>query len=237
MIIFSVNIRTYSEEKFKFIKANYNPDIIFFQETRIKNVNAINDFSVFYSYTPYGGILTAIKNEIMKDIKEIKNLIDGRLMLIEFKNGLCVFNVYHKRISSDRKSIDQRIQYDILFLETIEKYKNRKCIFSGDFNSVHKLHDSVKNLKIKDDGRVCPEDWNPIKPLDKNFGCYERHFMVYFLNNWKLIDNGINKGFTFKKNNNDCMRIDYVLSSELIDEYAIQDLGDLTDHKAIVFKI
>lgn len=232
-----MNIRTYSEEKLMEIISMHNPDILFLQETRLKAISQISGYKFFYSYLAYAGVLTVIKEEIMDQISEIKALLQGRLMLVKLKNKKNIFNVYHKRVSN-KNDLEPRIEYDKSFLTCVNDYIDDENIFVGDFNSVHKLHDSVKNLSIQDDkSRKCPENWVPGNNLDKNFGCYERHFISSFITKYNLIDNGEGKGFTFKKFNKDCMRIDFLLSPKNIDSYKIIDFGELSDHKAISFEI
>lgn len=238
--VFSMNIMCYDILKLKSIIDEENPDIILLQEIRKKDtrLNIPEGFYCVFSHLAYAGVMTLIKHDIKeKIIKQVETLIEGRLMLIEFKNGLKLFNVYHKRISN-RKDLSPRIEYDQLFLSEMLKYSGDTIILVGDFNSVHKLHDSVKNLSILDDKtRVCPKNWTPGSPLDKNFGCYERHFMKSFIDLFNLIDNGIDKGFTFKKLGKDCMRIDFLLSQIPTESYRVKDMGEISDHKALIFEL
>lgn len=239
--IFSMNIMCYDVSKLKLIIEEENPDIILLQEIRIKK-NTRPDvplgFYYIFSHLAYAGVMTLVKHDINdRLIKNIKTLIEGRLMLIELKDGRKLFNVYHKRITN-RKDLLPRIEYDQLFLSEMIKFSKDNLILVGDFNSVYKLHDSVKNLSILEDkARVCPKNWIPGKPLDKNFGCYERHFMKSFIDQFNFVDNGINKGFTFKKFNKDCMRIDFLLSSTPIESYRIKDMDQISDHKALIFEL
>lgn len=239
--VFSMNIRCYDRSKLELIINKENPDIILFQEIRItKNTRpwTPENYYCVFSHLAYAGVMTLVRRDI-KDrfIKNIEILIEGRLMLIEFNDGQKLFNVYHKRITN-RNDIAPRIEYDRLFITEMIKFINDELILVGDFNSVHKFHDSVKNLSVMDDkSRKCPEKWVPGNSLDKNFGCYERHFLASFINLFNLIDNGINKGFTFKKFEKDCMRIDFLLSSSKIDSYEVKDMGEISDHKAIIFNL
>lgn len=235
--IFSLNVRSYSEEKFKKIIEISNPDIILLQETRAKSISPIPGYFFHYSYLAYAGVLTAVREKHMDKIKNILVLQEGRLVMIELLNGEKLFNVYHKRVSN-KNDLGPRIEYDKKFLECLEKFKGDRLTFCGDFNSVHKFHDCAKNLSIPDDlSRVCPDNWSPGFALDKKFGCYERHFISSFIKNFKLIDNGIGKGFTFKKCGNDCMRIDFLLTSLANNSYRVVDMNDLSDHKALTFII
>jgi endonuclease/exonuclease/phosphatase family metal-dependent hydrolase len=139
-----------------------------------------------------------------------KTLIEGRVQIV-LVDGISYLNIYHKRVSN-KKDLNPRIAYDIMFLGVVDKLLG-PMVMLGDMNSVHHLHDTMKNIKVVEDPERSkpPLGWDPSKDIDPLRGSYERQFMCYLTERYNLIDIGLGKGFTFYKRDNPCMRIDYCL--------------------------
>jgi exonuclease III len=241
MKIVSMNINILTEEKAKTLLEKFGSfDLILLQETRGKNKAIdIEGFSRYSNNGTYAGVCTYVKKGI---ICKVQNLINERTQVISFDDcdhtrktpEFVLINNYHPKINTT--SMKDRSRYDLEFQEKISSLGDVPLVVLGDFNSVHVLHDCARNLSIKEEIRH-DLGWTPEKQINKHNGCYEKHFMRWLLNKCKLKDNGIGKGFTFYKNDKECMRIDYCLTRNVeIKSYQLEKLS-ISDHACMLIEL
>lgn len=228
MKFLSMNICGLTEEKLSQVKSDF--DVMFFQE--IKSTKSFNlDGYIFYPNPgPYAGTCIFIKKEINH---QCQTIIHGRMQELII-DGVSYFNNYHKRVATDRKRLDERINYDQMFLKVFPR--RDRCVLLGDMNSVLRFHDSAKNLSIKEDLERSKFDWTPDKEIDEKKACYERQFMNFFVKEYDFKDRHSEKGpeFTFYKGNKPCMRIDYCLTKSVeVKSLSIEKRG-VSDHCLMV---
>ncbi len=164
---------------------NISADIYCLQETKIhsesltdeiKQMGALHGYNSYWSGANkkgYSGVATITKIKPLSVIKGIGNKIfddEGRILTLEFEKYYLI-NVYVPNSKRTLERLDEKIEFNKLFIDFCEKLrKNKPIIFCGDLNVAHKEID-IKNAKsnIKNAGFTIEERNAFQKQLDKGY--------------------------------------------------------------------
>jgi exodeoxyribonuclease-3 len=153
IISFNVNgLRAILKKEFKEWFESQNPDILCFQEIKVKenqikleNFLDLKDYNVYWNSADregYSGVITLSKEKPLDvqfgmGIEKFDN--EGRVIKTKY-SGFTLFNVYFPNGKSSEERLEFKLDFYDAFLEICERLrqKGEELIIAGDFNTAHR---------------------------------------------------------------------------------------------------
>lgn len=244
-----------NENALKELRSVTNADVICLQETKLsqEHIKTVEQYIpegwiAIWSCTEkrkgFNGVSVMMKSELYSQVSKIEKMFygeptefdnEGRVIIVEFKDGLKLINVYVPNSGAQLARLDTRTRiWDTKIRNYIlnELKHTKRLIVTGDFNVAHKEIDVYNPSKLAKSAGFTKEERDSFNNLLEDTGLIDSYRVLYPVSN----------GYTFysylsPKNG---WRIDYFLLTKLMMD-KLQDIYILSnfkgsDHLPLVLK-